>query len=181
MEKKILMLEKYVKIQFGKRAFYLPRIPANICYENNNTISIDFADMDEYVIVDGIRCYYCVIYHADNDTVDTHLKDFTIDGMVCTQPYPFSFSLTDREFPFSTRDPRPVVPKRDYSELTSEFLHEHKELNEKVVKFLEQHPETFEQASISEWLLLSDIITEREFDPVCFSESVSDLFKRVVL
>ena len=92
MEKKILMLEKYVKIQFGKRAFYLPRIPANICYENNNTISIDFADMDEYVIVDGIRCYYCVIYHADNDTVDTHLKDFTIDGMVCTQPYPFSLN-----------------------------------------------------------------------------------------
>lgn len=176
MEKELLMLEKYVKIMFGKRAFYLPRIPANIYFENNNTISIDMADMDEYVLVDGIRCYYCVIYHADKDTVNTWLKDYTFDGVVCTQHKYFPFSLSDKEFPFSERDPRLVVPKRDYSELTSVFLEEHKELNERVVKFLEKHPETFEQKSIKEWLFLSRQITKDYFDPNSLPESLSGLF-----
>lgn len=180
MESKILLLEKYVKIMFGKRAFYLPRIPANI-YVDNNTISIDMDDMEEYVIVDGIRCYYCIEYHADNDTINTWLKDYTIGGLVCTQQTYFLFQLSDKEFPFNKRDPRLVVPKRDYSELTSEFLHEHKELNEKVVKFLEQHPESFEQADISEWLAMSDNITGGELDPDYFSEpEKSELFQQVI-
>lgn len=176
-EETTLLLKKYIRIEFGSRVFYLPRIPANIHVENN-TLSIDMADMDEeYVIVDGIRCYDCVIYYANKDTVNTWLKDYTIDGMVCTQKTYFPFSLSDKEFPCSNRDPRVVVPKRDYSELTSVFLEEHKELNERVVKFLEQHPETFDQASIEEWLSLSKQIANGLFDPDCLPDSLSGLFE----
>ncbi len=175
-EKATLLFKKYIRIEFGSRVFYLPRIPANI-YVENNTLSIDMADMDEYVIVDGIRCYYCVIYYADKDTVNTWLKDYTIEGMVGTQQTYFPFSLSDKEFPCSNRDPRVVVPKRDYSELTSVFLEEHKELNERVVKFLEQHPETFEQASIKEWLSLSKKIANGDFDPDRLPDSLSGLFE----
>lgn len=174
-EKTVLLLEKYVRIQFGSRTFYLPCIPANIYFEKN-TLSIDMADLDEYVLVDGIRCYHCMTYNSDNDTVDTYLRDYTYDGKLCTQQSGFTFSLSDREFPFSRRDPRLVVPKRDYSELTSVFLDEHKELNERVVKLLEQHPEIFEQASIWDWIDWSDQIANGYFDPVLLPKSISELF-----
>ncbi len=177
-EKHTLMLEKYIKIMFGKRAFYLPRIPANVYCKDANTIYIDMADMDEYVIVDGIRCYYCVTYHADKDTVDTHLKDYTIDGMVCERTCPFSFSLTDREFSYGTRQTWIVVPRRDYSELTSVFLEEHKELNARVVKFLKQHPETFEQISVKEWLFLSGEIDNGFSEHDWLPKSISSIFER---
>ncbi len=169
-----LLLGKFVRIKFGDRVFYLPHIPANLYYKDN-TLSIDMADMDEYVIVDGIRCYYCMIYHADNDTVDTWLKDFTIDGVICTQQAYCSFPLTEQEFPFGNRDSRMVVPKRDYAELTMAFLDEHKDLNGKVVKFLEKHPDCFEQMEQSEWLSLSKDFSDSDFDPDSLPETVSEL------
>lgn len=175
-EKNILLFKKYVKITFASRIFYLPRIPADICFENNS-LTIDMADMDKYVLVDGIRCYYCMTYNSDNDMVNTWLKDYSFEGMVSTQHNYFSFSLSDKEFPFSKRDPRLVVPKREYSELISAFLDEHKDLNERVVKFLKQHPETFEKVYIKDWVELSNQIATGDFDPDCLPESISDLFE----
>ena len=175
-EKELLLLKKFVRIEFGARVFYLPCIPANIYFENN-TLSIDMADTEEYVIVDGIRCYYCVTYNRDNDTIGTWLKDYALDGVVFPQQHFFSFSLSDREFPFSQRDLRMVAPKRDYSELASVFLDEHKDLDERIVKFLEMHPEYFEQISIKEWLLLNDQVAQCDIDPDLLPESISDLFQ----
>lgn len=167
-----IMYDKYISIKFSNRVFYLPRIPANI-YIENNTLTIDMADMDEYVLVDGLRCFYCVVYNADNGIIGTWIKDYTIDGLMAPQPHYYSFRLTDKEFPFSKRDSRVVVPKRDYSELTTVFLNEHKDLDARVVKFLKKHPELLEKALIREWLILSDTISKR-FDPDVTPESISD-------
>ena len=70
-----------------------------------------------------------------------------------------------------------VAPKRDYSELASAFLDEHKDLDERVVKFLEMHPEYFELISIKEWLLLNDQVAQCDIDPDLLPESISDLFQ----
>lgn len=157
-EKELLLLKKYVRVEFGSHVFYLPCIPANVSF-SCNTLSIDMADMQEYVLVDGIRCYYCMIYNAESEMVQTQLKDFTIDGLICPEFHAFSFRLTDKEFSLSKRDMRMVVPKRDYMELVSAFINDHKDLNESVVKFLEEHPETFDKAPIYEWMDLSNQIS----------------------
>ena len=179
-EKNDLIIKKFVKIEFGSRRFFLPLSPANVCFEKKNILSIDLADMDEYVLVDGLRCYYCVIYDAENDTVSTWLKDITIDGLTCPGLTYLSFPLSAHEFAFSKRDPRPVVPIRDYSELTAAFLRQHPELDGKIVHYLEEHPESFEQASMSEWFDLNVQLSMDDCDPECFPETVSELFRKVV-
>ena len=55
-------------------------IPARIDVKDNE-LTVDLADMDSYVLVDGIRCHYCLIYNSENDTVDTWLKDYSLDRM----------------------------------------------------------------------------------------------------
>ena len=174
-EKKNFMYDKYISIEFANHVFYLPRIPANINIKNN-TLSIDMANMEEYVLVDGVRCYYCLEYNSDNGIIDTWLKDFTIDGLLNNQEYYFSFILTDKEFPFRKGESRVVVPKRDYSELTSVFLDEYKDLDERIVKFLENHPEMFEKAPIYDWLDLNISISKEYFDTDLIPESIPDLF-----
>lgn len=165
-EEGIQILRNYVRLEFCSHIFYLPCIPSNICFKAN-TLSIDMADMEEHVLVDGIQCYYCLIYDAGNDTLSTWLKDFTIDGLICPELTYLTFKISDREFSFSKHDPRTVVPKRDYTELVSVFIDEHKDLNEKVVKFLKEHPETLEKAPIHEWLDLSNqIYSYKEYNSI---------------
>lgn len=161
MEK--MLLEKFITIKFGKRVFYMPNIvAANISFEGNK-INIDMADMDSYIIANGIRCYYCIIYDAETDTVDTWLKDFKLDGIECPQATHFSFSLSDDEFPVGKRDQRMVKPMRNY-EATDSFIAENADLDKKIVDFLKNHPDTFEIVELVKWNRLSKQLSGQDFD-----------------
>ena len=174
-----LLLEKYLRIEFGNHVFYVPRISANI-YFKNNSLAIDMANMSEYAVVDGMRCYYCLMYNADNDILQTWLKDWELDGAVFSLPHEFTFPINAKNFPFSQRDTRMVVPKRDYSEIVLAFLEQHDELDNRISEFLKNHPDMFEQAAIKDWLLLNKYLEINVFDEDsiedCLPKSVANLF-----
>ena len=180
-----LLLEKYVRIEFDDHVFYVPRVPSNI-YFKANSLSIDMADMDTYAIVDGIRCYYCLIYDANNGILQTWLKDWKLDGAMCPTSHEFSFPIGAKEFPFSQRDTRLVVPKRDYTEVTMAFLEQHKELDDRISEFLKKHPELFEQVERKcHWQNLNDLLKSEGFDADILEdylpEPVAKLFKEEML
>lgn len=159
-----LLLGKYVRIEFDEHVFYVPLVPSNIYFEGNS-LSIDMADMDTYTIVDGIRCYYCLIYDANNGILQAWLKDWKLDGVMCPTSHEFSFPIDAKEFPFGQRDTRLVVPKRDYTEVTSAFLEQHEELDERISEFLKKHPELFEQVERKcHWQNLNDLLKSGDFD-----------------
>lgn len=141
----------------------MPSAPSNI-YFKDNTLNIFLGDMNSYVIVDGIRCYYNLIYELETDTVHTHIKDYKIDGLVYSDAFPVSFPVTAMSFPVSRRDLREVVPQRDYTEVTSAYLSDRTELDERIIKFLKNNPDMFEQVDISIWEKLSNAIALSDFD-----------------
>ena len=161
MEKESIFLAKYVSINFANRMFYMPRVPAMI-YIEGNKLTIDMADMDSYVIVDGLHCHYCLIYNSENDTVDTWLKDYSLDGTEVPFAQHFSFKLTENEFPFGVRDRRMVVPKRDYSEIVSAFIADTPNLDARLAKFLTAHPQVYDQVTFTDWVSLNNDIAAAE-------------------
>lgn len=178
-----LLLEKFVTIFYGNRRFYLPRVPANI-YFHSDHLEIYLENMESYVIVDGIRCYYYVNYEVEKDMIHTHLKDFELDGLPVKDVYPLSFPVTAEEFPFSKRDARIVVPRRDYSEVTKAFLAENRNINERLVKFLEKHPDVFDKVDISMWEKLNKHdISDMDADILddYLSKPVANLFRKEML
>ena len=178
-----IVFEKFVTIYFGNRRFYLPFKPSNI-YFKENKMEIFLDDMDSYVIVDGIHCHYYLSYEADNDIIHTRLKDFELDGLQCPEVYPLSFAVSAKSFPVSKSDARAVVPKRDYSEITSAFLSEQRDLDERIIKFLEKHPEVFDQVDITIWEKLSKHnLPEMDADMLeeYLTKPVADLFREETL
>lgn len=180
-----LLLEKYVRIIFDDHVFYVPRVPSNI-YFKDNSLSIDMADMDTYAIVDGIRCYYCLIYDANNGVLQTWLKDWKLDGVVCSMQHEFAFPIDAKEFPFGQRDTRLVVPKQDYTEVTLAFLEQHEELDDRISEFLKKHPELFEQVERKcHWQNLNDLLKSKDIDADILEdylpESVEKLFMEEVI
>ena len=181
-----LLLEKYVRIEFDDHVFYVPRVPSNIYFKANN-LSIDMADMDTYAIVDGIRCYFCLFYDANNGVLQTWLKDWKLEGVMCPTSHEFSFPIDAKEFPFGQRDTRLVVPKRDYTEVTMAFLEQHEELDERISEFLKKHPEMFEQGDRKgAWLYLNKCLKFEDFDADTIDEDilpelVAKLFKEECL
>lgn len=177
MEK--MLLEKFITIKFGKRVFYMPNVvAANISFEGSK-IYIDMANMDSYIIANGIRCYYCMMYDAETDTVDAWLKDFKLDGIECSQATHFSFSLSDEEFPVGKRDQRMVTPMRNY-EATDSFIAENADLDKEIVAFLKNHPDMFESVELIKWNRLSKQLNGQYFDnSVVFDylpEMVAEMF-----
>lgn len=176
MEK--MLLEKFITIKFGKRVFYMPNVAANISFEGSK-INIDMADMDSYIIANGIRCYNCMIYDAETDTIDSWLKDFKLDGIECPQATHLSFSLSDEEFPVGKRDQRMVSPMRNY-EATDSFIAENADLDKKIVDFLTNHPVMFEMVELIKWNRLSKQLNGQDFDnSVVFDylpETIAEMF-----
>lgn len=151
---KSLLIGKFITVEFGKRKFYLPKVSCNI-YIHNNRLEIFLDDNDSYAIVDGIRCYYHLDYEVDSDTLHTFLLNYEIDGVANNDRYPFSFPVSALAFPISKRESKEVKPIRDYSEVTAAYLSEHNDLDKRVVKFIDNHPELFDQVDISIWEKLS--------------------------
>lgn len=149
------LIGKFITVEFGKRKFYLPKAPCNI-YIHNNRLKVFLGDNDYYAIVDGIRCGYDLTYEADSDTLHTHLLNYEIDGVAYNTRYPFSFPVSATTFTFDKREPKEVKIQRDYAEVVTAYLSERPDLDERVVKFLENHPESFDQVeSIECWQKLS--------------------------
>lgn len=151
-----LFIGKFITVEFGKRKFYLPKASCNI-YIHNNRLEVFLGAEDCYAIVDGIRCYYNLNYEVDSDTLHTHLLDYEIDGNTYKTLHAFSFPVSALTFPFSRREPKEVKPRRDYSEVTAAYLSEHNDLDKRVVRFIENHPELFDQLDISIWEKLSKL------------------------
>lgn len=170
-EKSSLMLKSYNQINFGKRCFYIPsNTPATISIQNDN-LYIDMADFKKYVLVDGVKCYYCVTYNAKTDKVDTWINNFKMDEQMAelVEPYFVSFSFAEKSFPWG-RDKIIYEPTRDYSELTQAFLKEHPEMDEKIVKFLTKHPKYFgqdfsveEPEYVNTWISFNKLLSHKEY------------------
>lgn len=187
MEGESRTLSGFVRIAYAGHVFYMQKKPANV-FINDSGLEILMEDMNSYIIVDGVRCYYHLQLEVGNQLIHTFLKDFTIDGTICQESFPFSFPINAKEFPFSNRrgDTRVVVPKRDYSELVSAFIAQYTELDIRITDFLRNYPETFELASMDGWIELSDCIDMEEFDQkslerILEDKAVVDLFSKEVL
>ena len=138
---KDLLLEGFTRILFSNRVFYVPLLSSNI-YIEEDKLSIDLADLQSYSIVDGIRCYYVLIYDAAKDEVTTWLE-----------PSGMQYKI------FSLKDSETVAPKRYYSEITEAYFRQHPDLDQRIVSFLSKHPEKFEEAdSIKAWKQVSDLL-----------------------
>ena len=152
---KSLLIGKFITVEFGKRKFYLPKVSCNI-FISNDRLKVFLGDNDYYAIVDGIRCGYDLTYEADSDTLHTHLLNYEIDGVAYNKRSPFSFPLSATTFTFDKKELGEVKIQRDYAEVVTAYLSERPDLDKRVVKFLENHPESFDQVeSIDCWRELS--------------------------
>ncbi len=142
MEKRIC-LEKFSWIKFEDREFYIPLVSCEIEIYGKILIVTLWREED-YVIANGLKCYRRMQYNADTDTILTTLKEAIMDGYpISPNGFLLSFPYNALEFPYSEKDPRIVIPKRDYSELTNAFLAENPYLDDSIRHFLLEHPEAF--------------------------------------
>ncbi len=136
-------LEKFSCINFEGREFYIPVMSCDI-YVKAPLLQIFLWDHDKYVIANGLKCYYSLIYNAQDDTIQTTLKDATIDGNpIAKEGFFPSITYEAKEYLWSEKHPMSVVPKRDYTELTNAFLDESPDLDDSLRHFLLEHPELY--------------------------------------
>ena len=129
-------------ITCGKRVFYLHHAPVEICSYSDG-IEILLED-DNYVIANGVKCFYRVHYDAKTDRIYTHLKDVMIDNKPYPKLSPYSFRFDALEFPLTEKDTIMVVPNRDYSEVANAFLSEFPDLHDSIRHYLLKHPESYD-------------------------------------
>ena len=93
-------LPTYVRIAYAGHVFFMQKKPANI-FIDDTSLEILMEDMNSYIIVDGLRCYYHLHFVVGNQMIHTFLKDFTIDGLICPESFALSFPIDAKEFPYS--------------------------------------------------------------------------------
>ena len=154
VKEKDLVLDGFTRIEFSNHVFYVPLLSSNI-YLRGDRLTIDLADKQSYTIVDGIRCYYTLIYNAAKDEVTTFIEE---SGMLQTKIV-------------SLKDSETVAPKRYYSEITEAYFRQHPDLDQRIVSFLSKHPEKFDKAdSIKAWKQVSILLNIPNSRPMTLHE-----------
>ena len=166
-------LNKFSWIYFKNREFYVPLVSCEIEI-TEKILKIGLLGEKDYVIANGLKCYRYMNYFADTDTIQTTLKEAIMDGYpISPNGFLLSFPYDALEFPYSEQDPRIVVPKRDYSELTNAFLAENPYMDDSIRHFLLEHPEAFNvydprmkrNMNKGGWLHLDNNIKDARKDP----------------
>lgn len=185
-------LKNYSVIAFGGRKFYLP-LNACAVYYQGEVLHIDFqGNNDAYGIVNGIRCYDVISYNKKIDTLETHIKEYVLDGVhvTCENLTSVSISCEGQKItvPGITGH---ITPCKYYEELAADFLSEFPQMDTRIRDFLRKHPECFGNSSersdllinyVGAWLTLHTYLTNPSPElgkvgcPPALDEEIFELF-----
>lgn len=161
-------LKSFVRVIWQGKSFFLP-FEADIYLDKSGDLVIDLWDSEHYVIADGVKCHHCLIYNAQENLVKSWPEE--AGGSCNYHEYHFG---DKRLFQKVRREVQEVVLHYDYGTVTSEFLHDHPELDKRIVAFLKKYPECFGQVSygddrdnyvrswlqFNEWLSLDEDLSD---------------------
>ena len=163
-------LKNYSVIAYGGRKFFLPLNACTVYYQGD-VLHIDFqGNNDAYGIVNGIRCYDVISYDKSTDTLETHIKEYVLDGVhvTCENLTSVSISCEDQKITVPGLTGH-ITPCKHYEELATDFLSEFPQMDTRIRDFLRKHPECFGNSSersdllinyVGAWLTLDTCLTK---------------------